>query len=152
MVLVNRNTLLHVVLLLLIAALMGGLFPLIKIAEQAITPLALAMLRALLAAIVLLFIVGVAMRRDLTAIFCHRGQLFSHGRAYRMVAGSGFESDACRRLVGEPGAKASIGGSVLVLAFIRNTICTRLAVNRDLIDVLIQAHQLPVPALPQIRR
>jgi hypothetical protein len=38
----DKNLLLHVILLLLISALMGGLFPLIKIAEQTITPLTLA--------------------------------------------------------------------------------------------------------------
>ena len=65
----DRNPLFHVALLLLLAGLMGGLFPLIKIAEQTITPLTLAMLRALLAATVLIFIVGVGMRRDLTPLF-----------------------------------------------------------------------------------
>jgi len=47
---------------------MGGLFPLIEIAEQFIGPLTLAMSRAALAAIVLLVIVGWGMKRDLTPL------------------------------------------------------------------------------------
>ena len=47
---------------------MGGLFPLIEIAEQFIGPLTLAMSRAVLAAIVLLVIVGWGMKRDLTPL------------------------------------------------------------------------------------
>ena len=39
---IDRNTLLHVLLLLLFAAVMGGVFPLTKVAEQDITPLTLA--------------------------------------------------------------------------------------------------------------
>jgi drug/metabolite transporter (DMT)-like permease len=65
---IDRNTLLHILLLLLLAAVMGGIFPLIKVAEQDITPLTLAMLRAVLAAIVLLFIVGIVMKRDLAPL------------------------------------------------------------------------------------
>ena len=64
----DPDAILHVSLLLLFAALMGGLFPLTKIAEQAITPLSLAMVRAVMAAIFLVFIVGVGMRRDLTPL------------------------------------------------------------------------------------
>jgi len=59
---------LHIALLLLLGALMGGLFPLIEIAEQFIGPLTLAMSRAALAAIVLLVIVGWGMKRDLTPL------------------------------------------------------------------------------------
>jgi drug/metabolite transporter (DMT)-like permease len=59
---------LHVALLLLLGAVMGGLFPLIEIAEQFIGPLTLAMSRAALAAIVLLVIVGWGMKRDLTPL------------------------------------------------------------------------------------
>jgi len=51
-----------------ICAMMGGLFPLIKIAEQAITPLTLGMLRGLLASVVLLLVVGSVMKRDLTPL------------------------------------------------------------------------------------
>jgi len=64
----DRNILLHVALLLLFSALMGGLFPLIKIAEQTITPLTLAMLRAVLAALLLLCVVGVGMKRNLASL------------------------------------------------------------------------------------
>jgi drug/metabolite transporter (DMT)-like permease len=64
----NKNMLLHVILLLMISALMGGVFPLVKIIEQTITPLTLAMSRALLASLVLLFAVGVVMKRDLTPL------------------------------------------------------------------------------------
>ena len=39
---IDRNTLLHVLLLLLFAAVMGVAFPLTKVAEQDITPLTLA--------------------------------------------------------------------------------------------------------------
>jgi drug/metabolite transporter (DMT)-like permease len=59
---------LHIALLLLLGALMGGLFPLIEIAEQFIGPLTLAMSRAVLAATVLLVIVGWGMKRDLTPL------------------------------------------------------------------------------------
>lgn len=51
-----------------ISAMMGGVFPLIKIASNDITPVTLAMLRALMAAVILLFIVGVGMKRDLTPL------------------------------------------------------------------------------------
>ena len=64
----DGNTLLHVALLLLFSALMGGLFPLVKIAEQTITPLTLAMLRAILAALVLLFAVGIGMKKNLASL------------------------------------------------------------------------------------
>lgn len=74
------NTRLHVILLLLLSGLMGGLFPLIEIAEQTITPLTLAMSRATLAAIVLLLVVGVGMKRDLAPIF-------SQWRAYAILGG-----------------------------------------------------------------
>jgi drug/metabolite transporter (DMT)-like permease len=52
-------------LLLLLSALLGGIFPLIEVAEKSFPPLTLATLRALLAAILLLFIVGGMMKRDL---------------------------------------------------------------------------------------
>ena len=61
----DRKTLLHIGLLLLLAVVMGGLFPLIEVAEQSFGPLTLAMSRALLAATVLLIIVGFVMKRDL---------------------------------------------------------------------------------------
>jgi drug/metabolite transporter (DMT)-like permease len=64
----KKNILLHVTLLLVISALMGGLFPLIKITEQSITLLTLAMSRAVLAALVLLLVAGVGMKRDLTLL------------------------------------------------------------------------------------
>ena len=64
----DRNILLHVALLLLFCALMGGVFPQIKIAEQTITPLTLAMLRAVLAALVLLCVVGIGMKRNLASL------------------------------------------------------------------------------------
>jgi drug/metabolite transporter (DMT)-like permease len=55
----------HVVLLLLMSALIGGMFPLLKIAEQSIPPLTLTMLRTLFAATVMLFSVALLMRRPL---------------------------------------------------------------------------------------
>lgn len=64
----DKKTLLHVVMLLLISALSGGLFPLVKIIEPSVTPLTLAMLRAVFAAVVMLFVVGFVMRRDLTLL------------------------------------------------------------------------------------
>ena len=64
----DKSTVLHITLLMFICAMMGGLFPLIKIAEQAITPLTLGMLRALLASMVLLLVVGSVMKRDLTPL------------------------------------------------------------------------------------
>ena len=64
----DRNVLLHVGMLLLLSAMVGGLFPLVKIAEQSFTPLTLAMSRAILAALVLLFIVGVVMKRNLAPL------------------------------------------------------------------------------------
>jgi drug/metabolite transporter (DMT)-like permease len=64
----DGNVLLHVGMLLLLSALIGGMFPLVKIAEQSITPLTLAMSRAILAALVLLFIVGVVMKRNLAHV------------------------------------------------------------------------------------
>jgi len=63
----EKNILLHVTLLLLVCALMGGMFPLVKIAEQTITPLTLAMSRAMLAALVLV-VVGVVMKKDLSLL------------------------------------------------------------------------------------
>ena len=63
----DKNILLHVTLLLLVAALTGGMFPLVKIVEQTITPLTLAMLRAMLAALVLV-VVGVVMKKDLSLL------------------------------------------------------------------------------------
>ena len=71
----GKSTLLHIALLMFVCATMGCLFPLIKIAEQAITPLTLGMLRALLASVVLLLVVGIVMKRDLTP-------LISQWRAY----------------------------------------------------------------------
>lgn len=64
----DKNLLLHVTLLLLVSALAGGMFPLVKIAEQSLTPLAIAMTRAVLAALVLLFVTGVVMKRDLSLL------------------------------------------------------------------------------------
>ena len=64
----DKSAVLHIALLMFICAMMGGLFPLIKIAEQAITPLTLGMLRALLASMVLLLVVGSVMKRDLTPL------------------------------------------------------------------------------------
>ena len=64
----NKQLLLHVILLLVISALMGGLFPMIKIMEQSITPLTLALSRAALASSVLLVVVGGVMKRDLTLL------------------------------------------------------------------------------------
>lgn len=64
----DRNIPLHVALLLLFCALMGGLFPLIQIAEQTITPLTLAMSRAVLAALVPLCVVGIGMKRNLASL------------------------------------------------------------------------------------
>lgn len=64
----DNNILLHVSLLLFLSALVGGLFPLVKIAEQSITPLTLAMSRSALAAFVLLFVVGVGMGRNLSSL------------------------------------------------------------------------------------
>ena len=64
----DRKLLLHVGLLLLLSALVGGLFPLVKIAEQSITPLTLAMSRSVLAALVLLFVVGIGMKRNLAPL------------------------------------------------------------------------------------
>jgi drug/metabolite transporter (DMT)-like permease len=76
----DRSTLLHVALLLLFSALMGGLFPLVKIAEQSITPLTLAMSRAILAALVLLCVVGIGMKLDLAS-------LISQWRIYAVMGG-----------------------------------------------------------------
>lgn len=75
----DRSMLLHVALLLLFSALMGGVFPLVKIAEQTITPLTLAMSRAVLAALFLLFVVGIVMKRNLAL-------LISQWRIYAILA------------------------------------------------------------------
>jgi drug/metabolite transporter (DMT)-like permease len=64
----DKDILLHVGLLLLFSALMGGLFPLVKIAEETITPITLAMSRAILAALLLLFFVGIVMKRNLALL------------------------------------------------------------------------------------
>ncbi|MEZ5570993.1 MAG: DMT family transporter [Halioglobus sp.] len=64
----DKTVLLYVALLLLFSSLMGGLFPLVKIAEHSIPPLTLALSRALLCAVVLLFAVGVVMKRNLTPL------------------------------------------------------------------------------------
>jgi len=64
----DRKLLLHIAMLMLLSALIGGLFPLVKIAEQSITPLTLAMSRSVLAAVVLLFVVGVGMKRNLAPL------------------------------------------------------------------------------------
>jgi len=81
----DRNILLHVPLLLLFCALMGGIFPLIKIAEQTITPLTLAMLRAMLAALVLLCVVGTGMKRSFGIADFAVEKLFNPGRFAEFV-------------------------------------------------------------------
>ncbi len=62
---------LHVVLLLVMSALMGAVFPLLKIAEETIPPLTLSMLRAFFATLVLLIVVGIGMRRSLLPLRTH---------------------------------------------------------------------------------
>ena len=76
----GNGTLRHIAFLMFISAMMGGVFPLIKVAGQDITPVTLAMVRALLAAVILLVIVGVVMKRDLTP-------LISQWRAYAILGG-----------------------------------------------------------------
>ena len=55
----------HVALLLVLSALLGAVYPLVKIAEETIPPVTLTMLRALFATPVLLVVVGAGMRRSL---------------------------------------------------------------------------------------
>ena len=64
----DNKALRHIGLLLLLSALVGSLFPLVKIAEESVTPLTLALSRSVLAATLLLFVVGIVMKRDLTPL------------------------------------------------------------------------------------
>jgi drug/metabolite transporter (DMT)-like permease len=64
----DRKLLLHVCLLLLFSALIGAIYPLVKIAEQTIPPLTLTLLRAVLAALILLLAVGGLMKRNLAPL------------------------------------------------------------------------------------
>lgn len=63
-----RSEFLHIGLLVLMSTLIGAMFPMLKIAEQSIPPLTLAMLRVLLAAGLMLITVGVLMRRSLASL------------------------------------------------------------------------------------
>lgn len=67
----KKNLILNSALLLLFSTLIGALYPLIKIAELSIPPLTFTLLRALLACIILLFVVGFGMKRDLRLIATH---------------------------------------------------------------------------------
>jgi len=64
----NKTFLLHASLLLLFAALIGALYPLVKIAEETIPPLTLTLLRALFAVLFLLPVVGLLMKRNLKSL------------------------------------------------------------------------------------
>jgi drug/metabolite transporter (DMT)-like permease len=64
------NTL-HVALLLVLSALIGAVYPLVKIAEDTIPPVTLTMLRAFFATLVLLIVVGAGMRRSLLPLRTH---------------------------------------------------------------------------------
>jgi drug/metabolite transporter (DMT)-like permease len=61
----------HVALLLVLSALIGAVYPLVKIAEETIPPVTLTMLRAFFAALLLLIVVGAGMRRSLLPLRTH---------------------------------------------------------------------------------
>ena len=67
----NPMNMVHVLLLLVLSALIGAVYPLIKIAEETIPPVTLTMLRALFATSVLLIVVGAVMRRSLRPLRTH---------------------------------------------------------------------------------
>jgi len=64
-------TVFHVALLLVLSALIGAVYPLVKIAEETIPPVTLTLLRALFATLLLLVVVGAGMRRSLLPLRSH---------------------------------------------------------------------------------
>ncbi len=64
----DRKTWIDISLMLSFAALIAVIYPLIKIAENGIPPLTVALLRALFAAILLLIVTGPILKRDLSVL------------------------------------------------------------------------------------
>jgi drug/metabolite transporter (DMT)-like permease len=68
---VNPMNTVHVGLLLVLSALIGAVYPLVKIAEETIPPVTLTLLRAFFATLLLLIVVGAGMRRSLSPLRTH---------------------------------------------------------------------------------
>lgn len=67
----QRTHRMNIVLLLLVSVLTGAMFPLLEIAEQTIAPLTLTLFRTLSATAIMLFTVGVVMKRSLIPLFTY---------------------------------------------------------------------------------
>ena len=77
------KTIQHIALLLIFSALMGALYPLIKLSEQSFPPVTMTLIRTASAALFMAFVVGIVMKRSLTPLlsqwkaFAVLGLLFS---------------------------------------------------------------------------